>query len=234
MRTASITTLLVVLVLGSILLAIAAVQRRKHASPSAAQPGPALGSPAQVWLERGEKVARRLRMLVANNPALTVVGGDVDEVLAELRRVAADVAALDAARPRLSVSELRAERLRLDEAIERAAGTPSEADLRTARGAVDTRLDLAAGHRAGTDALLARMHTAVAGLEQAEDELTALLAASSGAGVAVETATRKLADRLTGLRDGLAEVRTISADTGIPDQGHPGDLPGSVEGPRPT
>jgi hypothetical protein len=251
--TATLVVLATVLVVAALLLVVAAVQsrtRRQAPGVPAARPGPgrgspglggpapggpALGSPAQVWLERGEKVAQRVRALSAGNPALTGVGDDADEVLAELRNAAADVAALDAARGRSPVSTLQAERERLDRAMEQAAGQPAEADLRAARDAVAARLALAAQQRATGDALLARMHAAVAGLERAEDELSGLLAAPSPA---VTTAVVELGDRLAGLRAGLAEVRAISAratpPSAGPGQGFPGDLPGSVEPPRRT
>lgn len=268
MLTATIVVLTVVLLAAVVLLVVASAQHRRGsgrvtagtgvsvgATPGA-RVGPALGSPAQVWLERGERVAARLRQLGAQHPALTGAGDDADAVLAELRAAAAEVAALDTARARLPMSTLRAEQDRLDAAI--TAGGAGAADLRTAREAVAARLTLAAQHRAAADALLARMRAAVAGLEHAEDELSGLLAAPSEA---TPSATAELTDRLAGLRVGLAEVRAISvaagsatpeppepgaAGTPTPgaeaareqsprgDQGLPGDVPGSVEGPPRT
>jgi hypothetical protein len=246
--TTTLVVLAVLLAAAALLLAVAVIQsrarRRADAASVQAAPRPvegvaaarpALGTPAQVWLERGERVAQRLRRLGEEHPALSGASDDAEAVVAELRSAAGDVAALDAARVRLPMGTLEAERRRLDAAVADAVGSPAEADLRTARDAVTARLDLAARHRATTDALLARMRAAVAGLEHAADELTGLFAAPSDTAA---TATAELSDRLAGLRAGLAEVRAISGRV-VPtdrtgdaatDQGLPGDLPGSVEG----
>jgi truncated hemoglobin YjbI len=224
------------------LFGVAMLQRRRAGSVEATPPRPALGSPAQVLLERGERVGRRLHELGRDQPVLAGAGDDADEVVAELRAAATHVAAVDKARSTVPASTLRDQQRRLDAAIAAAAGTPAEADLRTARDSVTARLATAARHQAARDALLARMRAAVAGLEAAETELTALL---TSAGPPSGAATTALADRLAGLRAGLAEVRaigTLDADTtggavdaaqGA-DQGRPGDLPGSVEPPPRT
>lgn len=230
--TATLVVLAVLLVTAALLLAVAVLQaraRRRAAGGSArgpAQGGPALGSPAQVWLERGERAAQRLRRLGTEYPALAGAADDADAVLTELRAAATEVAGLDAAGTRLLVSLLQDEQRRLDDAIAAAGDGPTAGDLRAAREAVAARLALAGRNRAARDALLARMRAAVAGLEQAGDELAGLLAAPSGV---APTASADLADRLAGLRAGLAEVRTISARAADRGQGQPGDLPGSVE-----
>jgi len=281
--TATVVVLAVLLLAAALLLVVAALQKRARRSaevpPSAlgssalgssalggsavggpALGSPALGSPAQVWLERGERVAQRLRRLGAEHPTLAGAADDADAVLTELRAAAGEVAGLDAARARLPVSSLRAEQRRLDDAIAATAGGPSAGDLRSARAAVAARLALAERHRAAIDALLVRMRAAVAGMEQAEDELTGLLATFSQTAAAAATgdpvgneltglspttpsetaaeatraATAELADRLAGLRAGLAEVREISRRAFRQGQGQPGDLPGSVEPPPST
>ena len=241
-HTATLVVLAVLLVAAGLLVAVAVVQGRlrrrpvdtRSALPSTGRPAPrtpVLGSPAQVWLERGERVAQRLRRLGTEYPVLTGVGDDADAVLTELRAAASEVAGLDAARSRLPAMALQAEQRRLDDAIAAAPDDPAAHDLRVARDAVAARLALAGRHRAATGALLARMRAAVAGLEQAEDELAGLLAAPSDTAA---TATAELADRLAGLRAGLAEVRTITARVASRAQGEPGDLPGSVEPPPRT
>ena len=278
MLTATVVVLAVLLLAAALLLVVAALQKRARRSAevplsalgSSALGGsavggpalgsPALGSPAQVWLERGERVAQRLRRLGAEHPTLAGAADDADAVLTELRAAAGEVAGLDAARARLPVSSLRAEQRRLDDAIAATAGGPSAGDLRSARAAVAARLALAERHRAAIDALLVRMRAAVAGMEQAEDELTGLLATFSQTAAAAATgdpvgneltglspttpsetaaeatraATAELADRLAGLRAGLAEVREISRRAFRQGQGQPGDLPGSVEPPPST
>src|SRR5215217_2578189 len=141
---ATLAVLTVLLVTVAILLALAALQARaRRDRGSGPRPAPPVGSPAQVWLERGERVAQRLRRLGAEHPALTGVADDADTVLAELRAVAAEVAALDAATTRLTVPALQAEQRRLDDAIAAAGDGPARADLRSARAAVAARLALA-------------------------------------------------------------------------------------------
>lgn len=230
--TATLVVLAVLLACAVLLLAVAAVQRRhRPARPPARRP--TIGSPAQVWLERGERVAQRLRRLGDEHALLSGAADDADAVLAELRASSSEVATLDAARARLSVTALDAELRRLDRAIAAAAGGEAEHDLRSARDAVAARMALANRHRAATEALVARMRSAVAGMEQAEDELRGLLA-THGDTAGIAQATAALADRLAGLRAGLAEVRAISARVADRVQGRPRDLPGSVEGPPRT
>jgi len=234
MVTTTLVVLAVLLVSVALLLALAAVQRRRGERPAAAPASwPAIGSPARVWLERGERAAQRFRALGTEHPVLSGAADDADAVLAELQASAAEVATLDAARARLSVSSLEAELRRLDGAIAAAGGGPAEHDLRTAHEAVAGRLAIASRHRAASDAVVARMRAAVAGMEQAEDELVSLLAAQATA-AGTESATVALAQRLAGLREGLAEVRAISARVAEQGQGGPGDVPGSVEGPPRT
>jgi truncated hemoglobin YjbI len=232
--TATLIVLAVLLVAAAALLLIAAMGRRaRRDAPTQlpSGPQPKLGSPAQVWLERGESAARRLRDLGEQYPALSGAGDDADAVLIELRWAAGEVARLDQARARLPTVTLKAQQQRLDAAIAAAGSSPVTADLRSARNAVAASLALAAKHQAARDALLARMRAAVAGMEQADAELRAVFAEPS---TMPATATAALSDRLAGLRAGLAEVRAISAAVEQADQGHPGDLPGSVEPPPRT
>jgi DNA repair exonuclease SbcCD ATPase subunit len=232
MLTATLTVLIALLLIGVLLLVVDARRRARASTPAqSAPPRPNLGSPAQVWLERAERITRSLRELAERYPALYGAADDADAVLAELRSAATDVARLDEARSRLPTAALQARRERLDASIAAAANEPAAAELRSARAAVDAQLELATQHRATRDRLLARMQAAVAGLEQADAELHALAAQPSDV---PQTATVALADRLAGLRAGLAEVRAISDQLGHPDQGHPRDLPGSVERPPRT
>jgi len=231
--TATLTLLIVLLLIVALLLVVVARRRTRAATTPMhpPQPRPELGSPAQVWLERAERITRSLRELTERYPALSGAADDADAVLLELRSGASDVARLDEARSGLSQAALQAQRRRLDASIAAASGEAAAAELRSARDAVDAQLELAARHRATRDQLLARMQAAVAGLEQADAELRALVAQPSDL---PPTATAALADRLAGLRAGLAEVRAISDQQGDRDQGHPGDLPGPVERPPRT
>jgi hypothetical protein len=232
--TATLIVLAVLLVAAAALLLIAAMGRRARRGAQPQLPSiqkPKLGSPAQVWLERGESAARRLQKLGDQYPALSGAGDDAQAVLMELRAAAGEVARLDQARAQLPTTTLKAHQQRLDAAIAAAGDAPLAADLRSARDAVAANLALAAKHRAARDALLARMRAAVAGMEQADAELRAVFTEPS---TMPGAATVALSDRLAGLRAGLAEVRAISGTGERADQGHPGDLPGSVEPPPRT
>jgi hypothetical protein len=256
--------LLALLIMFALLGTVALRRRRERAVAAPEPPRPALGSTARVLLDRGERAGQRLDQLGAEQPLIAGVGDDASAVVAELRAAAGQVAALDQARANLATPTLQAQQRRLDEAIAAAAGSPAQADLVAARDSVAARLATAARHQAARDALLARMRAAVTGLEQAETELTALLAtAQTGTQTDVPgepnpagEATTALQDRLAGLRAGLAEVRAIgtlgvySTDPAqtdpaqtdpaqtdpaqVADQGLPGDLPGSVEPPPRT
>lgn len=255
-----VALVLAVLIVAALLVA-AALQWRRAGSAAAPAPRPALGSPAQVLLERGERAGRRLAALGVEQPLVAAVGDDADAVVAELRAAAAQVASLDQARSNLAVPALQAQLGRLDADATAAAGTPAEADLRSARDSVAARLATATRLQTAKDTVLARMRAAVTGLEQAETELIELAAqlgsappgsappGSAPAGATTgtttgssSTATTDLEVRLAGLRAGLAEVGAIGTldmdldvdAAQVADQGLPGDLPGSVEPPPRT
>ncbi|HEV7647080.1 MAG TPA: hypothetical protein VGP26_02850 [Actinophytocola sp.] len=212
------TVLLVVLVV----IGIAAVvtvplmirsTRRQVAEPDAA-PGmrkPIMGSPAQVWVSRGERVLRELGATLGENAALHGVSADAAGVVAELRLTASQVAELDHALARIPVPSLEQERGELAARLAESAGHPAEADLARSHDAVSARLAAARRQRDQRDALLAKMQATVTELEQARDELTELI----GSTVVVddgstEPATAQLTGRLDALRQGLVEVRQAS------------------------
>lgn len=259
-----LAVLLLALLIMLALLGLTALGHRRAAAGGAQPQRPPIGSPAQVLLDRGERAARRLDRLGADQPLLSGAVDDAAAVVAELRAAAAKVGVIEQARAGLAVPTLQAQQRRLDQAIANAAGraVPAtepatepasepatepamEADLRAARESIAGRLATAARHQAARDAVLARMRAAVAGLEQAETELAELLAASSThaqPGPPPGEATIALQDRLAGLRAGLTELRglgTLGPQSGqgpaqAADQGLPGDLPGSVEPPPRT
>lgn len=56
---------------------------------------PAMGSPAQVWLSRGERVVRELGSALAGHEAWQGVTADAEQVVAALRSTASQVAEVD-------------------------------------------------------------------------------------------------------------------------------------------
>jgi len=70
---------------------------RRQLAPEAA-PGmrkPIMGSPAQVWVSRGERVLRELAATLGEHAALHGVSADAAGVVAELRLTAGQVAELE-------------------------------------------------------------------------------------------------------------------------------------------
>lgn len=197
--------------------------RRQHVEPGqAVGRQPLMGSPAQVWTSRGERVLRELNATLAEQPAFAMVAADAEQVVMELRLTAGQVAELDHALARIPVPDLEAEHRSLITAVAQAQGTPAATDLARSLEAVRARLDAAARQRESRDALLARMQATVMELEQARDELAELITGATSALTVDSGATAALAGRLDGLREGLVEVRgAANPEIGPAGQGHP-------------
>lgn len=195
--------------------------RRQRVEPGrAVGRQPLLGSPAQVWVARAERVLRELNATAASQPAFAVLVVDAEQVLMELRITAGQVAELDYAIARIPVPDLEAERRQLAESV--ADQTPSAGDLGRALEAVDARLGTAARQREARDALLARMRATITELERARDELAELITGATSALSGNSDTTAALAGRLDGLREGLIEVRGLAnPEIGPAGQGHP-------------
>ena len=169
---------------------------------------PIMGSPAQVWVSRGERVLRELGTTLGEHGELHGISTDAAEVVAELRITAGQVAELDHALARIPVPSLEDEQRSLTTALAQARGKPAEADLARTHEAVSGRLAAAQRQRDTRDALLAKMQATVTEFEQARDELAELIATSSL--IPSGESAAQLAGRLDGLREGLVEVRQVS------------------------
>jgi hypothetical protein len=203
-------------------LVIRSTRRQQVGSGRAVGRQPLMGSPAQVWISRGERVLRELNATLAEQPAFAVVAADAEHVVMELRLTAGQVAEFDHALARIPVPALEDELRSLTTAVAEAEGTPAAADLVRSLDAVTARLGAAARQRESRDALLARMHATVMELERARDELAELITATTSALSVSSDATAALAGRLDGLREGLAEVRgATNPEIGPAGQGHP-------------
>lgn len=219
------TTTVIILVLVAIaVLAVVSVPlmikstRRQLAEDEAGRPKrPIMGSPAQVWTSRGERVQRELDSMLAEYGGMQAVATDAAQVVSELRLTAGQVAELDHALSLMPVNKLTEERDRLSAELADAAGQPAAEDLSRSHESVSARLAAANRLRDTRAALLAKMEAAVAGLEQARDELAELIATAAVAplGGGQDTA-RELTSRLAGLREALVEVRQLT---------NPGDNP---------
>jgi hypothetical protein len=183
-------------------LMIRSTRRQQVADTGAIGRQPLLGSPAQVWLSRGERVLRELNATLAEQPAYAVLAADAEQVVMELRLTAGQVADYDHALSRIPVPDLNNE-------------DPGQE-------AVAARLATAARLREARDALLAEMKATIMELERARDELAELITGTTSALSVKSDATVALASRLDGLREGLVEVRgTTNPEIGPAGQGHP-------------
>jgi uncharacterized protein YhaN len=172
---------------------------------------PIMGSPAQVFQSRGERVLRELGTTLGEHAVLHGISADAAGVVAELRLTASQVAELDHTLARIPVPSLEEERrtLTAELAAAEAEGRPAAADLARSLEAVSARIAAAERQRDQRDALVARMQATVTELERARDELAELI---SGTAVAMadgahDAATTQLTGRLDALREGLVEVR---------------------------
>jgi truncated hemoglobin YjbI len=202
----------------SVPLMIRSTRRQVVADAAPGARKPIMGSPAQVWVSRGERVLRELGITLGEHAALHGISEDAAGVVAELRLTASQVAELDHALARIPVPSLEDERRALTTALAEAHGRPAAADLARSHEAVSARLAAAERQRDQRDALLAKMQATVTELERARDELAELLA---GTGVVVnDSATAQLTGRLDALREGLVEVRQVAnPEIGPGDQG---------------
>lgn len=185
---------------------------------------PALGSPAQVWVSRAERVLRELGDTLGEHADLHGISTDAAQVVAELRLTASQVAELDHALGRIPVPSLEEEHRTLGAALAEAAaaGRPDAPELARTHEAVTARLAAAARQHEARDALLARMQATVTELERARDELAELMARMSALPITDDPAAAQLTGRLEGLRAGLVEVRQLTNPEIGPDtQGHP-------------
>jgi hypothetical protein len=94
----SLVIVLVLLVVAVVAVAVVPLMirsTRRQAVDGRDPRQPLMGSPAQVWVSRGERVRRELDRALAEHGAWQAVGADADLVLSELRITAEQVAELD-------------------------------------------------------------------------------------------------------------------------------------------
>ena len=124
-----------------------------------AVPRPALGSPAQVWLARGERVVGEIRAVAP--PAFELLVADAEDVITELHTAADRVARLDQALSRTPTGDLQGPRTRLlarmeasvrglEHARDQVTAIVIDPGVRSVTGYADERLAVrVAGLRAG-------------------------------------------------------------------------------------
>jgi truncated hemoglobin YjbI len=201
---------------------IRSTRRQRAGDQRAVGRQPIMGSPAQVWVSRGERVLRELGSTLDAQPGFAMLASDAEQVVMELRTTASQVAELDHALAKIPVPSLEEERATLTAALTEAAGGPAAADLTRSHEAVSARLAAAARQRDSRDALLATMQATVTEFERARDELAELITGATSALPAGVNSAAELTGRLDGLREGLVEVRRMTnPEIGPAGQGHP-------------
>lgn len=169
--------------LGSVPLLVRAA-RRRHLATADTPRRPVPGSPAQVWLVRGERVGREIAALLAEHPTWQAVSADADQVIVELRATAGQVAELDHARSLIEDPGLAAAG-RLLEAREALLTRMSAAvtGLEQARAEVIELIAAAtAPARSGTDAT-SQLNARLAGLRAGLIEVRGLADPQADSGI---------------------------------------------------
>ena len=111
------TTLVIILVLVAVAVAAVAtiplmIRSTRRQASGARQP--ALGSPAQVWVSRAERVLRELDSALTEHDAWRGVTDDAEQVVAELKITASQVADLDHALGQVDPAQVATERMRAE------------------------------------------------------------------------------------------------------------------------
>lgn len=178
---------------------------------------PRKGSPADVWLRRAERAVRTLHAQTESprDPALRERVGDVDDeaatVVDAMRRLAAQVTAVEDAMNQIDLPRLQAERERLT-SVPIGQSPELRAEHERSVAAIEEQLGVARRLDDARQTLLAKMQSTVIGLEGLIARLAEVLALSTTTG-GVDTATGQIAElgsELDGLRAGLAETEAIS------------------------
>jgi hypothetical protein len=206
-----VTTLVIILVLLVVAaVALAAVplmirSTRRQAVTGRGPSTPPMGSPAQVWVSRGERVRRELDRALADHAAWQAVGADADLVVIDLRATASQVAELDHALSQIEDPDL-----------------PAAGRLRATRENLLVRMSAAvAGLERARAELLELIATASTTVST-----TMSTTVSASPVISDPDPADELTSRLAGLRAGLSEVRGLAdpepgsgMDRG--GQGHP-------------
>jgi hypothetical protein len=201
------------------------------AAPPPSLPTPPRGSDAERWLRRAEAAVRTLHRQAegTGDPVLRGQIGEVDDsaagALSDLARFAGQVTLLEQTASGINTQRLRQEYNQLERGLSGLAPGPLRDERERARRAVADQLDVGRRLREAREMLLARMQSAVLGLEglvARMAELVALHATTVGGAPLAASKVAELTNDLEGLRAGLAEAERLSrsALSG-------GDVPGS-------
>jgi hypothetical protein len=181
-------------------------------------PMPAKGSPADVWLRRAEKAVQTLHEQTESprDPATRAHVGDIDdqagETLADLRRLASQVAAVESAAVRIDINRLRADQQPLLHSVQATTDPALRAERERVLQSINEQIQVFERLRVTRDTLIAKMQGTAIGLEGLIARLAEVLALAATAGGVDTTAQRisGLADELDGMQAGLRETEAVS------------------------
>jgi hypothetical protein len=197
---------------------LSALASREAPARGGELPRPAKGSAAEVWLSRAEKAVRTLHEQTESPREVTTRQqvGEVDdqaaETLADLRRLAAQVASVEQAAARIDIVRLQAERAPLEAALRQATDPALRAERERALRSTVDQIAVFERLRVTRDTLVARMQSTAIGIEGLIARLAEVLALAATAG-GVDLTTQRiagLADELDGMQAGLRETEAVS------------------------
>jgi hypothetical protein len=177
-------------------------------------PAPRLSSQAGRWLTRARQACASLADLARSPSAsaqLVQVAGEAGAVLEPLRRLAEQVAAVEAALTRVPVTRLTLEHDRLVDALASTTLDSLRAERQRALDSLAGQLAVGTRLTGARDTLIARMQATALGLEGlvARAAEVQALAAAPGVDTTADQILELSAD-LDGLRAGLAEAEEVS------------------------
>jgi len=189
------------------------------APPSPSLPTPPRGSDAERWLRRAEAAVRTLRKQSdgTGDPVLRGQIGEVDDqaagALGDLARFAGQVTLIEQTAAGINNQRLRQDHNQLQRGLEGLPPGPLRDERERALRAVADQLDVGRRLREAREMLLARMQSAVLGIEglvARMAELVALHATTVGGTPFTASKLAELTNDLEGLRAGLAEAEQLS------------------------
>jgi hypothetical protein len=190
--------------------------------PATAQlPQPTRGGPAWSWLRRAETAVDTLHRQTESpsEPMLRSQIGDIDDqaagALTDLRRFAGQVTLIEQTMSGIDARRLQQEYGAIERGLAGVPTGPLREERERALRAVGDQLDVARRLAGARETLLARMQSAVLGLEGLVARLAELLAlhAATSGGDLTATRVAELTGDLEGMRAGLAEAEKLSRST---------------------
>lgn len=192
---------------------------RPAVKPASDLPAPPRGSDAERWLRRAETAVRTLRRQ-SESPADPVLRGQISEVdnsaagaLADLARFAGQVTLIEQTASGINTQRLRQDQSQLQRGLSGLAAGPLRDERERALRAVSDQLDVGRRLHEAREMLLARMQSAVLGMEglvARMAELLALHATTAGGTSLTASKVAELTNDLEGMRAGLAEAEALS------------------------